>query len=127
MDFSAKFESDDNTVNEGNILWHWGKLSSDAGKIMGKTFEVYEHIKEDMLKAGFVDVKEHKFKLPVGPWSSDKKLKELGTWNLFFFLQDVEAMCLFILARLMKVRTMPAVCGNVLMLHSGNIPRSRHT
>jgi hypothetical protein len=104
MDFSAKFESDDGTVNEENILWHWGKLATDAGNIMGKTFEVYGHIKEEMIKAGFVDVKEHNFKLPVGSWSSDKKLKELGMWNLLFFLQDIEAMCLFILARLMHVR-----------------------
>jgi hypothetical protein len=104
MDFSAVFESDDGTVNEQNILWHWGKLASDAGKIMGKTFEVYGHIKENMIKTGFVDVKEHKFKLPVGPWSSDEKMKELGRWNLLFFLQDIEAMCLFILARLMQVR-----------------------
>ena len=103
MDFSAKFESDDGTVNEDNILWHWGNLSSDAGKIMGKTFEVYGHIKEGMLKAGFVDVKEHTFKLRVGPWSSDKKMKELGMWNLLLFLQDIEAMCLFILAKLMHV------------------------
>jgi len=107
MDFSTVFESDDGTVNEDNILWHWGKLATDAGKIMGKSFEIYGHIKEDIVKTGFVDVKEHTFKLPIGPWSSDKKMKELGMWNFLFFSQDVEAMCLFILARLMNVRIPP--------------------
>jgi hypothetical protein len=73
MDFSAKFESDNGTVNEDNILWHWGKLSSDAGKIMGKTFEVNGHIKEGMVKAGFVDVKEHTFRLAVGLGAATKR------------------------------------------------------
>ncbi|KAI1988284.1 hypothetical protein LOZ53_003774 [Ophidiomyces ophidiicola] len=38
--------------------------------------------KECMEDAGFTNVTEVKFKLPVGAWSSDKRMKELGQWNL---------------------------------------------
>lgn len=48
-------------------------------------------------EAGFVDVVEKKFKWPVGPWSSDPKLKELGRWNLLNWEEGMEgwAMALY--------------------------------
>lgn len=68
---------------------------------MGKSFGVYETVKRDIIAAGFEDVQEHKFKLPVGPWSSDKKMKEIGLWNLFFFLKDIEGFTLYLLCKFM--------------------------
>lgn len=70
---------------------------------MGKTFGVYEHVKRRIVEAGFVDVREHKFKLPVGAWSSDKKMKDIGSWNMFFFLRDTEAFCLYLLGKVLGV------------------------
>ena len=70
---------------------------------MGKSLVVQEHIKGRLEKAGFTDIKEHKLKLPVGPWSSDKRLKEIGTWNLYFFLRDTEGFCVYLLGRVMGV------------------------
>lgn len=78
MDLSVVFESDDGTLSEDNILHGWGKIFVEAGERMGKTFEIHKYAQKYMSEAGFVDVKEHKFKLPVGPWSSDPKMKELG-------------------------------------------------
>jgi hypothetical protein len=78
-------------------------------------------------EAGFVDVREHKFKLPIGPWSSDPKMKELGLWNLLFFLQDIEGFCLFMCAKVMGVSIDPDIEAHRLILGSGSTPRYRPT
>ena len=103
MDLSVVFESDDGTVSEDHILHGWGKIFVEAGEKMGKTFEIGKHARKYISEAGFVDVKENTFKLPVGPWSSDQKMKDIGWWNLLIFLGDTEALCLFLLSKVMGV------------------------
>jgi len=104
MESSIMFTSDDGTVTEEHLLPEWSRLAIEAAKKMGKTFENAQFTKENMLKAGFVDVVEKKFKLPIGPWSSDPKMKELGRWNLLYFQQGVEGMALYLLTQILGVR-----------------------
>jgi hypothetical protein len=80
MDLSVMFESDDGTIAEDSILHGWGPRVLEAGRLMGKSMEVGQYTKQRIQEAGFVDVREQKFKLPIGPWSSDPKMKELGLW-----------------------------------------------
>lgn len=49
---------------------------------MGKTFRILDLQKQHVLDAGFKNVVEKRYKMPVGPWSSDLKLKEVGGWHL---------------------------------------------
>jgi hypothetical protein len=48
----------------------WSRISIEAAKKIGKTFENAQFTKENMIKAGFVDVIEEKYKMPVRGWSS---------------------------------------------------------
>ena len=82
------------------------------GTHIGKTFENAQFTKENIIKAGFVDVIEHKYKVPVGTWSSDPKMKELGRWNALYYHQGIEGMCLFLLNKVMGVSISP-VCGTI--------------
>lgn len=61
----------------------WGELFIGVGEKMGRTFLVVERAKKLLEEAGFVDIVEHKVKVPIGSWPADPKLKELGRWNLF--------------------------------------------
>jgi hypothetical protein len=103
LELSVFFESDDGTLSDDNPLKKWGPTQLAASEKLGKTFAVYEHVKRRIVEAGFVDVREHKFKLPVGPWSSDKKMKDIGNWNMFFFSRDTEAFCIYLLGKVMGV------------------------
>ena len=103
MELSVLFECDDGSLSEDSPLRQWGPIQLEAGEKMGKSLAVSQHIKDRMIEAGFLDVREIKFKLPVGPWSSDEKMKKIGSWNLFFFLQDTEAFCIYLLGRVMGV------------------------
>jgi hypothetical protein len=54
-------------------------------------------------KQEFVDVVERKFKLPARPWSSDPKMKQIGLWNMMFFLQDTEVFYVYLLCKVLVV------------------------
>jgi hypothetical protein len=56
-----------------------------------------------MADAGYTDIQEKIFKLPVGPWSSDRKMKEIGAWNQHYMLQGLEGMCLFLFTKVLDV------------------------
>ncbi|KAF3480717.1 uncharacterized protein GIQ15_06064 [Arthroderma uncinatum] len=40
--------------------------------------ECFETMKQDIINAGFVDVVERKFKVPLGAWSSDPRQRDIG-------------------------------------------------
>jgi hypothetical protein len=103
MEMSIMWKSDDGTVTDAHPLNDWSRISIEAAKKIGKTFENAQYTKENIIKAGFVDVVEHKYKMPVGGWSSDPKMKEIGRWNELYFRQGIEGMCLFLLHKVMEV------------------------
>ena len=39
-------------------------------------------MKDLITQAGFVDVVETRYKWPIGAWSNDQRLKDLGNWNM---------------------------------------------
>lgn len=74
-----------------------------AGEITGQSFTVADTLKSDIEKAGFVNVVEHIFKVPLGGWAADPKLRELGVWALFSFDTGLEGYAMATLTRVMGV------------------------
>ena len=72
---------DDDTIAEGSALHQWGKIFEAGGKVLGRSFSVLEDDvqRKGMEEAGFVDIEEARYKVPVGRWPKDPKLKEIGT------------------------------------------------
>jgi hypothetical protein len=84
-------------------LAEWSRLFLDAGDKMGKTFRIADHAKDYLIAAGFVNVVEKKYKMPVGNWSTDPKFKTIGSYNLLFCVQGLEGFALFILSKILGV------------------------
>ncbi|KFY93219.1 hypothetical protein V500_03832 [Pseudogymnoascus sp. VKM F-4518 (FW-2643)] len=82
IEMSVVLKSDDGSVKEGSIFDQWGKVSLEAGDKFGKDLRIHEQIKDYIIDAGFVDVVETVYKWPVGPWSTDKYIQQVGLWNL---------------------------------------------
>ncbi|KAL2812110.1 S-adenosyl-L-methionine-dependent methyltransferase [Aspergillus granulosus] len=101
LEMSIQFRSDDGTVTEDHILSEWSKTFIEAGDKFGKTFQIAERAKGYMQEAGFVNVTEQRFKLPIGPWSKDKKLKKLGFLNRVHVENSIEGWSLALLTRVM--------------------------
>lgn len=81
----------------------------EVDRLTGKPFNIADTMANLMTEAGFVDVTEKVFKWPVGPWSSDPKLKEIGRWNLLNWEEGLEGWLLAPYTRVLGVRRLPRV------------------
>jgi hypothetical protein len=123
VEFDIQFTSDDGTIEPGDTMYDWSQMFINAGETMGQTFLIGKQSKELITQAGFVDVVETRYKLPIGPWMADKKWKELGRWNLLFLMTGLEGMQLWILKTVLGVSQLygwPWVTIVSLTLLSGN-------
>ncbi|KAH8648895.1 methyltransferase family protein [Tricladium varicosporioides] len=102
LEISIMFKSEDGSVTEDHFMAQWSKTLLHAAEQLGKTFAIYDFNYEMITKAGFVDVVEKKFKVPVGTWPSDPKMKELGQWNMLFCLEGLESWSLYLLSTVLK-------------------------
>jgi hypothetical protein len=120
--------SDDGSVTEGSIFDQWGKVSLEAGDKFGKDLRIHQQIKGYLEDAGFEDVVEHVYKWPMGPWSKDPQLKEIGMWNQLHWLEGIEGWSLALLTRVLGVEFpyhyLPFLLADC-ELCSGLIPRCR--
>jgi hypothetical protein len=56
-----------------------------------------------MVKAGFVDVVERRFKVPIGGWPGDPGLKQLGLYNRLQWVEGIEGWCMYLLTTVLGV------------------------
>ena len=71
---------DDGTLPEGNVFQKWADLAKQLTGI-GRGFMITSNMRPQMEEAGFEDISERHYKLPLGPWSSNQRYQQLG----FFF------------------------------------------
>ncbi|KAK6824266.1 hypothetical protein RU639_005053 [Aspergillus parasiticus] len=101
LEMSIQFRSDDGTVTSDHILAQWSSIFIEAGERFGKTFRIADLARQHMIDAGFENVTERRFKLPVGPWSNDEHYRQLGRWNLLHCEQGIEGWSMALLTRVM--------------------------
>lgn len=102
LELTIQFKSDDGTLTPDHVFSQWSDIFHEAGERFGKSFKAVHSLKQWISEAGFEEVNEIWYKLPVGPWSSDPKMKEVGKWNLLHCNQGAEGWALFLLTRVMK-------------------------
>lgn len=56
-------------------------------------------MRASMEKAGFVDIHEKVYKVPLGPWARDPVLKELGLLHTQHWSTGLEGYCMFLLTK----------------------------
>lgn len=60
-------------------------------------------MKQRIQEAGFVNVQEATYKLPLGPWSNDAKYKEIGKFYERFYKTGLEGWLMHTLTRKFQV------------------------
>lgn len=56
-------------------------------------------MRDSIAKAGFVDIREKRYKWPIGPWAKDRTLKEAGRLHLAQWEAGVEGWVMLLLTR----------------------------
>jgi hypothetical protein len=76
IEFSPR--CDDATMPHDTIFKKWEQAANAFRKATQRRFIDAHEIKKEMEDAGFVEIQERRYKLPVGAWSSDPKYRDVG-------------------------------------------------
>ncbi|WDK16620.1 methyltransferase domain-containing protein [Colletotrichum graminicola] len=81
--------------------WHQHMLVSSTrmGKPHGNAVD--RKLAKAMIEAGYVDVVERKWPIPIGLWPAKPDMKKLGQCTLEFVLQSIEGFGLFLLKEML--------------------------
>ncbi|KAB2568836.1 putative methyltransferase tdiE [Lasiodiplodia theobromae] len=101
LEMSIIPKSDDGSLTQDHLLSEWARLFIDAAEKFGKSFVVINDMKQRIMDAGFEDVTEVRYKVPLGMWPSNPALKEIGKWDLLYCYQGCEGWALFLLTNVM--------------------------
>lgn len=95
--------SDHVELDPDHVFYTWANTFYEAGEKMGRPFTICldGESKKHMLAAGFEDIKEHRWKLPVNSWAKDKKLKHAGTLFHYALERDMEGFSMFACTQLL--------------------------
>ncbi|KAL1983236.1 hypothetical protein VTN96DRAFT_334 [Rasamsonia emersonii] len=92
QDTTNRLYSEDGTLKADNNLLKLMTGLIDACAKIGISGDFTPQIKGEVEKAGFVNVEEKIFKVPVGTWPKDKRLKEIGAFTALQFIEGVEGL-----------------------------------
>ncbi|KAJ5193100.1 hypothetical protein N7449_009242 [Penicillium cf. viridicatum] len=99
MELDVRVYSDDGTLQEGGTLATWGDNFIGCSERAGRSLLTQETMKGAMEKAGFVDMQEKLYKIPLGPWPRDKVLKETGQLQYAHWVTALEGWALWLLTK----------------------------
>ncbi|RPB18879.1 S-adenosyl-L-methionine-dependent methyltransferase, partial [Terfezia boudieri ATCC MYA-4762] len=102
LETTIELLSDDGTIPEPSRVHEWTYVLDIAGSAAGKSWKISEKLKEWMIDAGFQNVREVVYKLPVGNWPKDEKYKAIGQFNLLNVLEGAEGWTYALLTRVLK-------------------------
>ena len=83
--------SEDGSLRPDNMMVKMMDGLMEACDKIGRTMDPAPSMRKWTEEAGFVKVQEQRFKLPIGPWPRDPRLKEIGTLMRVNFVEGVEA------------------------------------
>ncbi len=83
QEFDLNFTTDDDTQPCDSAVRRWQDLWNGAVQMHGMTGRCDPHkMAEQMVTAGFTNVEIRRYKMPIGLWPKDKRLREAGHFNL---------------------------------------------
>lgn len=93
QEFDCQILSDDHTIPDDSVVQKWVKLWNEGAQKAGATGRCYPNdLAQQMRQAGFVDVTILEFKMPIGPWPKDKRLREAGWYGLVAILNGMDGL-----------------------------------
>ncbi|KAJ9317649.1 hypothetical protein DTO271D3_2115 [Paecilomyces variotii] len=103
QEYESEAHSDDGTLETTQFIRNWQDMINDASERVGKNFNEAPSQRQRLIDAGFVDVRDDIYKVPLGLWPKDIQLKEIGQYNLLCMLEAVEPYTLAVATRVMNM------------------------
>ncbi|KAL2219226.1 S-adenosyl-L-methionine-dependent methyltransferase [Thermoascus aurantiacus ATCC 26904] len=86
--------SEDGTVKPDNNVANMLRLLGEACDKVGQTTRPLHVLMDSLEKVGFRNIEKKMFKVPVGTWPKDQRLKEIGAFMAMDLIDGVEAWTL---------------------------------
>ncbi|KAF2459535.1 S-adenosyl-L-methionine-dependent methyltransferase [Lineolata rhizophorae] len=90
---------DDSTMTQDNPFLEWTRTQHQAAMNLGRPVRIANKLRKWLEDAGFVDVHEEIFKLPINPWPKDPQFKMLGRFHEACLLDGIQAFSLAFFTR----------------------------
>lgn len=101
QEYHCEVLSDDNTAEQATYLIDWVEQMNEASKKFGKELATANGLRKQMADAGFIDVHEEIYKVPIGPWAKGRRNKELGIYYRAQFVDAVEPFTMALFTRVL--------------------------
>jgi len=85
---------DDGTMSQDYAFAEWTQTQDRAAMTLARPLRIANKLKRWYEQAGFVDVHEEVFKLPINSWPKDPQFKMLGRFNETNLLDGLQAFSL---------------------------------
>jgi len=92
---------DDPNLEKIPNITKWLALCNEASAKFGKSISIAPEQKQYMIDAGFHNVRDDIYKVPIGTWPAEPRLKEIGMYQREHVLLCVESFTLGLLGRVM--------------------------
>lgn len=84
------FFSDDNTMPADSKMAGWGEMFYAVGRKSEKPMDIFRTMKDSIAAAGFINLQEKEYKIPIGQWPKHPIYKEVGRLALEQFMTGLE-------------------------------------
>ncbi|KAL1966011.1 hypothetical protein VTN77DRAFT_4951 [Rasamsonia byssochlamydoides] len=102
QEYESVYRSDDDSLSRTPSVTLWQEKLNEACERINQPMNTAETLKERLERHGFVDVRDDVYKVPVGPWAKDPRLKEIGYLMLVHCLEAFEAFTLAPFTRVLR-------------------------
>ncbi|KAI9835863.1 MAG: hypothetical protein M1819_001761 [Sarea resinae] len=93
------YRSDDGTLLPDSALAEWSELCIQAAHNLDHPYTTARMYKRWMKAAGFVNIRQERFKLPTNPWPRDRHYQQLGLYNMQNLLEGAHGFSVAMFTR----------------------------
>jgi len=101
QELDPRLGSDDGSVAKSQMHLLYTTKIIEAAERYGKPVPVHSEYRQWIEDAGFVDIKEYFFKIPVNTWPKNKQLKEVGKYQLINYTEGYEGIGIGLFTRML--------------------------
>lgn len=99
VEFHVIPSSYDNSLPENSQIMELYNLLADIGGKIGIDLAVAQKFKSKMEAAGFEEVQERVFDLPLGDWGEGRRMKEIGLFQRYQMTEGLHGIAFGLLTR----------------------------
>ncbi|PGH17806.1 hypothetical protein AJ79_00947 [Helicocarpus griseus UAMH5409] len=102
VEFDAWASTDDNSLPESSAYYQFQTLLGKASELFGKPVNVAKYFRKFVETAGFTNIGEDNRKVPLSPWPTTRKERNLGNYMQMAMSESLEPYALALFTKMLN-------------------------